>query len=1566
MNWSKLLANILLLAVCTLVEVKCSSSSDQTKVTKMLSNFEDVEETQAHHLTSNKPKALPWGFEEGEKQVKLESIERRQHLNPIRAATILGRDIFDTNEHRRTMDSASKAPEPNHLEILKQNVALISKKDVEKTSLRRAANEMLFADEDILDHDWEFWHSRKRANKKTVSARRLAKRNVNISEATQPTLISTTSQPSPSFKIPPACSRQQSCSGRCKGDGMEFQTDENLACYCDSACYEIFNDCCADYTTYCGDQKPRNVSFKKLKWTCEPLRPDYRSNQSCAIGDGIWMVSRCSDDWPYDEIRSKCENLTNSIRKISDIKRFVPIVSDDLTFRNYFCAECNHMDSIYYNVEYFSVKMETNIIPPKHYNFHDKVNFLLANGAKFLEASPESYQTRRYCLKSVVQSCTANTSSESCINGPVALVTLDGKQFKNFDCALCNKPNRPITCFPSLCGFIHPLPLSHKFLLKLDYANNEQYSAFTILKTNCSDDLIYDVRLQDCVKKFAPPSAKEDRVRVLAWISPSKDSQFSEQDFRTIMELYFGVENSHVCNVSIETVKSDTSPQASILYYRVGSTILLTTEQSFDTLFKINPNSSRLNLQRFIHFENPLSVTLKNVTYTIIKTTCRPLSCIAHKVYTPQQYVVGNEERIEIKWTYVVYRKWEYFGQIDDNITVCETYSQSNCEKNQTGFTKYDFIINSNLSLYKKDAGILYELGKYDVVDNTIELCILEQSDIPTCSSENSCKGHCTNYTQWQTETKMRCSCDPDCYEVFNDCCSDYTKYCGAQTQRETLAKKYNYSCEAVGHYVHRDSFDYVADCPEGDGVWMVSRCGPDWSNDTVRTKCEIVPVNDTTGYLPVVGYDNTTFRNRYCAICNGIERFEPWPLDDEVGSEDKKQFVKPGRNQTRRYCLNKMIDSCPRGKRFESCTNGDVAIVSHGTFHFKNAHCAISFGLPRGTFSCFTWKFEKTLCKNTVTRLPIILPVVESEDIIDPIDLSAIFEPSLVTVTRVSVVVDYSFEPRLIKDNRCGIGGKAFNNNSQNCQVNWYAAKQDQPHGFRISASLKPTRIFRNNTAFTATEFKNSLAKYLNISPFQLLDILKHTKITKEIETDSMSSNTTTTETYFVSSIVVLTPQQSLELHINQSKSKLFNYIHFSDPFTLQIKNISYTVTKKTSQPLVGVCDENGDVFISSTNQSYQIFECLMTAGNITVHVFKKYIPTKCNGSVVLYTAQDYTILGNSSIYVKKTSSLYGNWQYHMLPNKSVTICFEVHILNVTRRTLHHKELPGLGYITFISFLLSILCLIFLLVTYTLFPQLRTLPGKNLVNFAVSLLLFQIFWLPLNFTDVQSNKPACKAVAVVEHYFLIASFVSMSVIAFHTCKVFARSLPAPKMSAGGERKLFCIYAVVVWILPAVFVGICLVLDADQDVVELGYGDSEICWLTGEAYPYFVTIPIAILLLFNIVAFAITAVYFRKNTQDMAARQARRSNLSIFIKLSTLMGFTWLFGLLAVVVTSTTVFWYFFVILTSLQGVFVAMAFVFNAKTFSLYKQRHGSGTKSSSTKYTNSYGKKKSKETTV
>ena len=851
----------------------------------------------------------------------------------------------------------------------------------------------------------------------------------------------------------------------------------------------------------------------------------------------------------------------------------------------------------------------------------------------------------------------------------------------------------------------------------------------------------------------------------------------------------------------------------------------------------------------------------------------------------------------------------------------------------------------SSHRIAKRNVGLyLNETKQPSVTASTLNISSVRlPSEIPTCSSENSCKGRCSSQTVWQTEVKMRCSCDPDCYEMFNDCCSDYTKYCGAQKPTETPTKKYNYTCERIGL---DSSFN-------SDGLWIVTRCRPNWPYDNFRIKCEApldnldIPSPDLYGYLPVFGHDNTTFRNIYCAICNGVRKFEPWPFYTETRVAPPKHFNlteqvhfllhhgaafrlrSPGENLARRYCARDVIESCPPDVKFESCTIGDVALISNelnGNI-FKNSHCAACHGLPRDALLCFPDSGSE------VALWPSY----------DPQALLLVLDHSQVKTEIKSRVSKY--------DKECG-GSRMIFHDISPLELN-----EHKPKRFNIYAWLEPPRNTQN-ISFTPTEFHESLEGYSNVSQLQLFDINIMTVLRPE---------PTTSFFYLVSSTIILSPRQSSELLLTNrndnmsTDTKLLSYIYFSKPFTLHIKDIPYTVTKTTPRPLTCVekrtftpdeytLQDQEEVFIPSTNKTWKNFEYYwenpeqLERGNITV--CEKYIPTKCNGSIVLYNPEEYSITVNLSIYVKETSSLYSYGEYEILSNKSVAICqyFKVHLITETRQTINNEVL---SHITFVSFLLSILSLIFLLVTYILFPQLRTLPGKNVMNFSTNLLLFELFWLPSSFTEVRSDKQTCMALGILEHYFLMSSFVSMSVIAFHTCKVFARRLPAPKMSEGHAKKQFCMYLACVWLLPGIFVGICVALD-HQDVVKVGYGELEICWLTEDkAYTYFVIIPIGFLLLFNIIAFVIAAICLRKHGKNTVARQAsgnRRSNFLIYVKLSTLMGFTWLFGLLALVVTSTTVFWYFFVIFTSLQGVFVAVAFVMNVKTFGLYKQWYSSG----------------------
>ena len=56
-------------------------------------------------------------------------------------------------------------------------------------------------------------------------------------------------------------------------------------------------------------------------------------------------------------------------------------------------------------------------------------------------------------------------------------------------------------------------------------------------------------------------------------------------------------------------------------------------------------------------------------------------------------------------------------------------------------------------------------------------------------------------------------------------------------------------------------------------------------------------------------------------------------------------------------------------------------------------------------------------------------------------------------------------------------------------------------------------------------------------------------------------------------------------------------------------------------------------------------------------------------------------------------------------------------------------------------------------------------MPGKNLMNLAITLLMSAIFWIISSLTNPVEHPTFCVALIIVQHYFFIASFTSMSVI---------------------------------------------------------------------------------------------------------------------------------------------------------------------------------------------------------
>ena len=159
------------------------------------------------------------------------------------------------------------------------------------------------------------------------------------------------------------------------------------------------------------------------------------------------------------------------------------------------------------------------------------------------------------------------------------------------------------------------------------------------------------------------------------------------------------------------------------------------------------------------------------------------------------------------------------------------------------------------------------------------------------------------------------------------------------------------------------------------------------------------------------------------------------------------------------------------------------------------------------------------------------------------------------------------------------------------------------------------------------------------------------------------------------------------------------------------------------------------------------------------------------------------------------------------------------------------------------------------------------------------------------------------------------------------------------------------------WLPAFVFVVVCIALDQSK-AVAFHYGGVKGCWINNSvANLVSFVLPVALSISFNTVFFVLTANSINKTNkvvQRATHETAKRKTAVVFLKIFILMGFTWIFGFLKVLVSHY--FEYPFIIFATLQGLYVALAFVFTSRVKQMYrtllcKAKTNSGTGSEDTR---------------
>nr|XP_024218331.1 uncharacterized protein LOC106684199 [Halyomorpha halys] len=325
-----------------------------------------------------------------------------------------------------------------------------------------------------------------------------------------------------------------------------------------------------------------------------------------------------------------------------------------------------------------------------------------------------------------------------------------------------------------------------------------------------------------------------------------------------------------------------------------------------------------------------------------------------------------------------------------------------------------------------------------------------------------------------------------------------------------------------------------------------------------------------------------------------------------------------------------------------------------------------------------------------------------------------------------------------------------------------------------------------------------------------------------------------------------------------------------------------------------------------------------------------------KCK-TFLLY--QDDYVVNDDVIYVPKYRKQFKEGEYELYYDGRLKICAEDIGVKLVA-----KFDPYMGYITFAGLGVSIIFLLLHLIAFCLVPDLKNLSGKNMASLCVALLIAYTSFVAGRF--FQGN--ACLVVAVLTFYSFLASFTWMLTMSFDVWRTLRLATSELRVCSGKQWGKFIAYSVWSWLIPVFIVMMALWAELSPGVGadwRPGFAAASSCWF-GRSKPLliFFAVPLAIVMLLNIIFFASSAhmVYSSTSTTRFTASASTQRDFRMYLRLAVVMGLTWTTGLIAGTL-DFDLLWYLFILLNTLQGLFIFLAFTCNDKVIRHLAVRRGS-----------------------
>ena len=314
------------------------------------------------------------------------------------------------------------------------------------------------------------------------------------------------------------------------------------------------------------------------------------------------------------------------------------------------------------------------------------------------------------------------------------------------------------------------------------------------------------------------------------------------------------------------------------------------------------------------------------------------------------------------------------------------------------------------------------------------------------------------------------------------------------------------------------------------------------------------------------------------------------------------------------------------------------------------------------------------------------------------------------------------------------------------------------------------------------------------------------------------------------------------------------------------------------------------------------------------------------------------------TGIIIEELNLYIDNAMFRRVNNSYVLICLDT-FLDAVNQTLNKERYQSKavsseieGIVSFTMSCLSVLCLVLTLLTFMLFPVLRTQPGLNNMFLSV---FFIVAYIALVFGSTQTiGSIGCVILGGIIHFCWILVFFWMNVCSIHMFRVFSslgRQMPSQINVCLTLKYLLYSVGSTTAIMGINIAASFYISNGDS----YGYGQmyNGLCYIH---YPLMVLVTMAlpanIIVISNIIMFLIISMKIRNSSKIQKHTQNERNYFMIYVRLSTITGITWLSSI-PMLLTGSPVFAYIFVVLNCCQGIFIFIAFICNRRVVNLYRK---------------------------